>query len=519
MKKSTIWIIAIIMGFSFLALLYLQLSYIEEMAKMKKEQFDESVNRSLYQASRNLEVNETLRYLEKDVNETERRAFRQDSVSFHGDLNNGTVQHSHQYAVAGKDGTIYSSFQLKTITTKPSTIPKAMILRSDKNSINEASKSLQEIVRNRYVYQKALLDEVVYNILYTASDKPLRERINFKLLDQDIRAELLNNGINIPYHFTVSTADGREVYRCPDYTEDGLPYTYSQVLFRNDPSSKMGVVKIHFPDINGYIFSSVRFMIPSVVFTLVLLITFIFTIVVIFRQKRYTEIKNDFINNMTHELKTPIASISLAAQMLNDNSVGKSPAMLSHLGGVINDESKRLRFLVEKVLQMSMFDRKKAVFKKKELDLNEMVENIANSFTLRVEHTGGKIYTEIEAIDSAIYVDEMHFQNVIFNLLDNAVKYRKQDMPLDIYMKTWNDDQHLYLSIRDTGVGIKKENLKKIFEKFYRVHTGNLHDAKGFGLGLAYVRKIIDLHKGTIHVESEFGKGTKFTIALPVIKD
>ena len=519
MKKSTIWIIAIIMGLSFLALLYLQLSYIEEMAKMKKEQFDESVNRSLYQASRNLEVNETLRYLEKDVNETERRAFRQDSVSSHGDLNGGVVQHSHQYAVAGKDGTIYSSFQLKTITTKPSTIPKAMILRSDKNSISEASKSLQEIVRNRYVYQKALLDEVVYNILYTASEKPLRERINFKLLDQDIRAELLNNGINIPYHFTVSTADGREVYRCPDYTEDGLPYTYSQVLFRNDPSSKMGIVRIHFPDINGYIYSSVRFMIPSVVFTIVLLITFIFTIVVIFRQKRYTEIKNDFINNMTHELKTPIASISLAAQMLNDNSVGKSPAMLSHLGGVINDESKRLRFLVEKVLQMSMFDRKKAVFKKKELDLNEMVENIANSFTLRVEHTGGKIYTEIEAIDSAIYVDEMHFQNVIFNLLDNAVKYRKQDMPLDIYMKTWNDDLHLYLSIRDTGMGIKKENLKKIFEKFYRVHTGNLHDAKGFGLGLAYVKKIIDLHKGTIHVESEFGKGTKFTITLPVIKD
>ena len=519
MKKSTIWIIAIIMGFSFLALLYLQLSYIEEMAKMKKEQFDESVNRSLYQASRNLEVNETLRYLEKDVNETERRAFRQDSVSSHGDLNGGVVQHSHQYAVAGKDGTIYSSFQLKTITTKPSTIPKAMILRSDKNSISEASKSLQEIVRNRYVYQKALLDEVVYNILYTASEKPLGERINFKLLDQDIRAELLNNGINIPYHFTVSTADGREVYRCPDYTEDGLPYTYSQVLFRNDPSSKMGIVRIHFPDINGYIYSSVRFMIPSVVFTIVLLITFIFTIVVIFRQKRYTEIKNDFINNMTHELKTPIASISLAAQMLNDNSVGKSPAMLSHLGGVINDESKRLRFLVEKVLQMSMFDRKKAVFKKKELDLNEMVENIANSFTLRVEHTGGKIYTEIEAIDSAIYVDEMHFQNVIFNLLDNAVKYRKQDMPLDIYMKTWNDDLHLYLSIRDTGMGIKKENLKKIFEKFYRVHTGNLHDAKGFGLGLAYVKKIIDLHKGTIHVESEFGKGTKFTITLPVIKD
>ena len=519
MKKSAIWAIAIVMGLSFLGLLYLQISYIEEMAKMKKEQFDESVNRSLYQASHNLELNETLRYLEKDVNETERRAYRQDSILSRSGKLNDVIQHSHQYSVSGKDGTIYSSFELKTITTKPSTVPKAMILKSDKNSISVASKSLQEIVRNRYVYQKALLDEVVYNILYTASDKPLKERVNFKMLDQDIRVELLNNGINIPYHLTVATADGREVYRCPDYTEKGEEYTYSQVIFRNDPSSKMGVVSIHFPDINSYIFSSIRFMIPSVMFTLVLLITFVFTIVLIFRQKRYTEIKNDFINNMTHELKTPIASISLAAQMLNDESVTKSPSMMKHLGGVINDESKRLRFLVEKVLQMSMFDRKKAVFKKKELDLNELVENAANSFTLRVEHTGGKIYTDIEAVDSGIYVDEMHFQNVVFNLMDNAVKYRNPEKPLDIYMKTWNDDKNLYLSIRDTGIGIKKENLKKIFDKFYRVHTGNLHDAKGFGLGLAYVKKIVDLHKGEIHVESEYGKGTTFIISLPVIKN
>lgn len=229
--------------------------------------------------------------------------------------------------------------------------------------------------------------------------------------------------------------------------------------------------------------------------------------------------RNDFINNMTHELKTPISSISLAAQMLNDETVTKSSSMMSHLGGVINDEAKRLRFLVEKVLQMSMFERKKAIFKMKQLDLNEMVESVANTFTLRVEHTEGKIYTEIEAVNSTIYVDEMHFQNVIFNLMDNAVKYRKPDRPINIYIRTWNDDTSLYLSIRDTGVGIKKDNLKKVFEKFYRVHTGNVHDVKGFGLGLAYVKKIIDLHKGDITVESEYGKGTKFTIKLPIIKD
>ncbi len=519
MKKKTIWIVAIVMGLSFLGLLFMQLKYIKEMANMKKEQFDESVNRALYQASRNLELNETLRYLEKDVNETERRAYRKDSIGTRSGAPDGTIQQSHQYSVTGKDGTMYSSFEIKTIATRPSNMPKGMILRNDRNSITEASKSMREIVKNRYVYQKALLDEVVYSILYSASEKPLKERINFKLLDQDLKAELMNNGINIPYHFTVTTQDGREIYRCPDYTDDGEECSYSQLLFRNDPQSKTGIVKIHFPDMNSYIFSSVYFMIPSVIFTIVLLITFIFTIVVIFRQKRYSEIKNDFINNMTHELKTPISSISLAAQMLNDNSVTKSPAMMKHLGGVIGDETKRLRFLVEKVLQMSMFDKKKAVFKKKELDLNEMVENVAHSFTLRVEHTGGKIYVDIEAIDSKIYVDEVHFSNVLFNLMDNAVKYRKPDQPVDIYMKTWNDDTHLYVSVKDTGLGIKKEDLKKVFEKFYRVHTGNVHDVKGFGLGLAYVKKIVDLHKGEISINSEYGKGTTFTIKLPVIKD
>lgn len=517
MKKRTIWTIAVIMGLSFIGLLSLQLQYMKEMVNMKREQFDESVNRALYQASRNLELNETLRYLEKDVNETERRAFRHDSISHGNGINSGTVQHSTQYAVAGKDGTIYSSFELKTITTKPSQMPRAMILRNDRDQMSQSSKSMKEIVRNRYIYQKALLDEVIYSLLYSASDKPLKERINFKLLDQDLKAELMNNGINIPYHFSVTTQDGREVYRCPDYSDEGEEQNYSQVLFRNDPQHKMGIVHVHFPDMTKYIFSSVRFMMPSLVFSLVLLITFIYTIYIIFRQKKLTEIKNDFINNMTHELKTPISSISLAAQMLSDESVTKSPAMMKHLGGVVNDESKRLRFLVEKVLQMSMFEKKKAIFKKKELDLNEMVENAAQSFELRVEHTGGKIYTQIEAIDSALYVDEVHFTNVIYNLMDNAVKYCKQDAPLNIYLRTWNDEKYLYLSIQDTGIGMKKESLKKIFDKFYRVHTGNVHDVKGFGLGLAYVKKIVEMHDGKISVESTLGEGTTFTIQLPVL--
>uniref|UniRef100_UPI003FF060B2 sensor histidine kinase n=1 Tax=Prevotella sp. TaxID=59823 RepID=UPI003FF060B2 len=517
MKKKTIWTIAVIMGLSFILLLFLQLTYIREMANMKKEQFDESVNRALYQASRNLELNETLRYLEKDVRETERKENNQGNGS--AGAQKDTADSSSRRTANSFRGSNYLTFRMKMKMDNPVKMPKAMILINDKNSNNAASRSLQEIVKNRYVYQKALVDEVVMNMLYSASDKPLKERVNFKILDQDIKAELINNGVNIHYHFIVTTQDGREVYRCPDYSDEGSEFTYTQVLFRNDPSSKMGVVKVHFPDINSYIFSSIKFMIPSVFFTLILLVTFIITLVLVFRQKRYNEIKNDFVNNMTHELKTPIASISLATQMLNDDSVTKSEKMRKHLVGVITDETKRLRFLVEKVLQMSMFDRKKSSFKKKHLDLNEMVESIANSFSLRVEHTGGKINVDIGAVDSDIYVDEVNFQNVIFNLMDNAVKYRKTDEPVDIYLKTWNDDKWLYLSVHDTGKGIKKDDLKKIFEKFYRVGTGNVHDVKGFGLGLAYVKKVVDLHDGEIKVDSEYGKGSTFTIKLPVIHD
>lgn len=517
MKKKTIWTIAVIMGLSFILLLFLQLTYIREMANMKKEQFDESVNRALYQASRNLELNETLRYLEKDVRETERKENNQGNGS--AGAQKDAADSSSRRTANSFRGSNYLTFRMKMKMDNPVKMPKAMILINDKNSNNAASRSLQEIVKNRYVYQKALVDEVVMNMLYSASDKPLKERVNFKILDQDIKAELINNGVNIHYHFIVTTQDGREVYRCPDYSDEGSEFTYTQVLFRNDPSSKMGVVKVHFPDINSYIFSSIKFMIPSVFFTLILLVTFIITLVLVFRQKRYNEIKNDFVNNMTHELKTPIASISLATQMLNDDSVTKSEKMRKHLVGVITDETKRLRFLVEKVLQMSMFDRKKSSFKKKHLDLNEMVESIANSFSLRVEHTGGKINVDIGAVDSDIYVDEVNFQNVIFNLMDNAVKYRKTDEPVDIYLKTWNDDKWLYLSVHDTGKGIKKDDLKKIFEKFYRVGTGNVHDVKGFGLGLAYVKKVVDLHDGEIKVDSEYGKGSTFTIKLPVIHD
>lgn len=484
------------MGCSFLALLSLQVRYIEEMVTMRREQFDESVKRSLYNAAHKLELYETMRYLEKDAAE----------AANHPEV--GVEIHQYDFKNS-KDGKV-SSFEMRTII-----MPRRP--QQEKKDIPEASRSLQDIIRSRYAHQRALMDEVIYKILYTASNQPLEARVNFRALDRDLQAELLNNGIEIPYHFTVSTSDGREVYRCSDYEATGEEDAYSQILFGNDPPSKMGVLKIHFPTMNSYIFSSVRFMIPALFFTVVLCLTFMFTLYIIFRQKKVTELKNDFINNMTHEFKTPVSTISLAAQMLADDSVSKSPQMMQHVTGIINDEAKRLRFQVEKVLQISLFDEQKATLKTRELDVNELVTGVVNTFALKVEKNGGTIVTHLDATQPIVMGDEMHITNVVFNLLDNAVKYKRDDDPLRLTIRTWNESGKFCLSIQDNGIGIKKENLKRVFDRFYRVHTGNVHDVKGFGLGLAYVKKVIQDHRGSIRAESELGVGTKFVIVLPLL--
>ena len=463
---------------------------------MRREQFDESVKRSLYNAAHKLELYETMRYLEKDAAE----------AANHPEV--GVEIHQYDFKNS-KDGKV-SSFEMRTII-----MPRRP--QQEKKDIPEASRSLQDVIRSRYAHQRALMDEVIYKILYTASNQPLEARVNFRALDRDLQAELLNNGIEIPYHFTVSTSDGREVYRCSDYEATGEEDAYSQILFGNDPPSKMGLLKIHFPTMNSYIFSSVRFMIPALFFTVVLCLTFMFTLYIIFRQKKVTELKNDFINNMTHEFKTPVSTISLAAQMLADDSVSKSPQMMQHVTGIINDEAKRLRFQVEKVLQISLFDEQKATLKTRELDVNELVTGVVNTFALKVEKNGGTIVTHLDATQPIVMGDEMHITNVVFNLLDNAVKYKRDDDPLRLTIRTWNESGKFCLSIQDNGMGIKKENLKRVFDRFYRVHTGNVHDVKGFGLGLAYVKKVIQDHRGTIRAESELGVGTKFIIVLPLL--
>ena len=505
MKKPAIIILVIVMGVSLANLLALQVRYIEEITSLRYAHFNESVKRSLYETAHKLELSEAKRYLEQGADAAPGITTVVDSI--HTSTDTTIVQRTHQ-AVA-KDGSVFRSRE-----TTASTNLSDKYFTKKGTSKSEQKRSLEELMALRYAKEKALVDDVIYSILYTASDNPLERRIDFVELDQILNTELNSNGISIPYHFTVYNNNGQVVYQCTDYEEKGSSHTFTEPLFSNDPVQNGGTLEVHFPELGRYVWRSMWFILPSVIFTLILLVTLIMTLTQLVRQKKLTELKNDFINNMTHEFKTPISSISLAAQMLGDESVKKTPALTQRLTSTIMDETKRLRFQVEKVLQMSMYSNQQANLHMKEVDINELIAGVCHTFTLKVEKNHGKIITKLQATDSITCVDDMHFTNVIFNLMDNAVKYKRPDADLELVVETWNEPGLLCISVKDNGIGIKKEDLKRIFDRFYRVHTGNVHDVKGFGLGLAYVHKIVKDHKGTIVAESEYGIGTKFIIKL-----
>ena len=509
MKKFTIWVVGLIMAVCCVALLFLQLSYIDAMVKMRKDHFEESVRRSLHSVAYNLEINEMRQYL---------------SDEFQRDFDFGRLLDEkllyRQHTVMGSSGEAYTFYEFKLVDEKPS-ITDAGRKFGDKRdmSVQGVNKLSQDIIKMKYRYQRNLFDRVIYDVIMNAGAKPLATRIDVDALYKNLKSELASNGVELPFQFSLKDNSGAVLFRSEGYTGGASQKVYREALFTNDVFNRISTLDVSFPTsyLNNYIYGSVKFMIPSLLFTLVMLITFVITLYMAIRHKRITEMKNDFINNMTHEFKTPISTISLAAQMLQDQSVAKSPDMYGKLSGVITSESKRLRFQVDKVLQMSMFDDKdNAALKMKELDANELVLGIANTFAVKVEQNGGKIDLELDADDPFVYVDEMHFTNVIFNLMDNAMKYKRPDVPLDLVVRTWNAGGKFMLSIKDNGIGIKKEHLKKIFDRFFRVTTGNVHDVKGFGLGLAYVKQIVVAHKGSIRAESEPGVGTTFVIVLPL---
>ena len=350
------------------------------------------------------------------------------------------------------------------------------------------------------------------------ADLPLSERIPPTFLAQALDTALKRNAILLDYKYTVlTTIDGKNSYimGSEDYKPGKRTIPYRKLLLAGDDPVKPDFLCVYFPDQNSSFFSSTSFLVfPSLLLTLIIIVIFIVTLQIILRQKKISQIKNDFINNMTHELKTPISTISLASQMLRDSSVSLSKSTVDHISGVIFDESKRLSNQVEKVLQMAVFNEGKLKLKFTQIDLNKLAESVASNFEIRVSNENGELKTDLQAENPFIRGDEVHITNVFFNLLDNAVKYSKTK-PI-IELSTENKNGWVIVQVKDNGIGIPKENQTQIFERFYRVPTGNIHNVKGFGLGLSYVKRIIDVHNGKIKVDSTLGKGTRFRLYFPL---
>jgi two-component system phosphate regulon sensor histidine kinase PhoR len=274
------------------------------------------------------------------------------------------------------------------------------------------------------------------------------------------------------------------------------------------------MLTVYFPNERGYIFRSMwGMLLLSAFFILTIILLFYYSISTIYRQKKLSEVKNDFINNMTHELKTPISTISLACEVLGDADIAKTKERTDRYVSMIKEENKRLQVLVENVLQSAVLDKGNFKLKPGPVNVHDLIHQAVGSVKLAVDKKGGQIFTDLHATDDRIIADRTHVQNVIYNLLDNAVKYTP-GVP-EIRIITKDAPNAFEFIIKDNGIGISRENSRRIFEKLYRVPTGNVHDVKGFGLGLSYVKAIVDKHGGQVWVESEPGNGSEFHVRLP----
>lgn len=509
MKKTTIWILIISMFITFFGLVILQARYVRINAEIIEGQFNDNVQRSLFQTVSLVEENEALEYLGSTLEGVDYRKNKNKVLSM--DAANIKLKNDIDSMA---ENLKLTSEQLNRPSIRLST-------RHGKATIEETSRYLQETFQQNFSRSKTILDQAVFRWLKETDKKEISDRVNFEELDGILSKVLVNNGVNLPFYYSIVDKQGKVLYIChKDIHQEVVNYqnnVYTQKLFPFEESERSAYIQVVFPTKQNYILNSMNLLFPSLVLVLLILGVFIVAIVIIFRQKRLNNIKNDFVNNMTHEFKTPISTISLASQMLQDTGVGKTPETLKQISNVIRDETKRLSFQVEKVLQMAIFEREKSPLKLNELRINSLIGDIINNFSLKVTSKGGKITSKLNALNDAALVDEVHFTNVIFNLMDNALKY--SDKPLLLTVETWNEKDKLFIGIEDNGIGIHKDDVKRIFEKFYRVSTGNLHNVKGFGLGLAYVKKIVNDHHGTIKVESELNIGTKFIIIIPSLKN
>ena len=357
------------------------------------------------------------------------------------------------------------------------------------------------------------------------------QRFNLEDINNKIKRSFLQNKLkNIPFEFGIASFDRNDnnVFEIvsPNFVmayEDTVNNWTCPVLleaFSGTAGENLTVSEglfVVIPNIKSLVLKDLRWRIAtSVLFTIIILAAFYLTVRTMLRQKKLGEIKNDFINNMTHEFKTPIATISLAVDAMRNDKVISDKDKLRYFSGIIKEENQRMNRQVETILKASQLEKQEVDLNLKPVNVHEIIRDVVDNFALQLESKNGKVDLMLNATNDLVDADEVHFSNLVNNLVDNAVKYARDNTPPHIRISTQSGSKYFTFRIEDNGIGMNRDTVKRIFERFYRAHTGNMHNVKGFGLGLSYVKTMVEAHHGEIKAESTLGKGSVFTIDIPL---
>jgi two-component system, OmpR family, phosphate regulon sensor histidine kinase PhoR len=526
MNKLFFKILVLLMSLSLIGIILVQVYWFNTSFENNDEQFKFHVKSVIGNVAEKLQEQEEFTYYDrfnKYKDSTGKLPQKNDLLEFYyvqkNHKNNTTIVFTN--SISSDDYNISSSFfdkksdslKLKNFNSKRVT----EVYDNNRFDNTKVQSNLTPDVKIEKSGNLDVLDEVAYKINYKeiASAMPLQERVSKDDIQKLLKKELEEYGVNTKFEFGIFSSG-----LATKVKSDGFVYnadnTYSIPIFSDNEGNNKYQLLVSFPLKRKFLLSDlVGITLLSIIFTLIIIIAYTSALNQLIRQRNISEIKTDFINNMTHEFKTPIATINLALDAIkNPKIIGDKDMVLKYLQ-MIKDENKRMHAQVENVLRISKLEKKELDISKESINIQEVIEDAIEHVHLILEDREGTIVKHFNAERTIVLLNEVHFINVIVNILENAIKYSPNVPKIDIF--TENIKDFLVIKVKDNGIGMSKVAQKRVFEKFYREHTGDLHDVKGHGLGLAYVKKIIDDHNGQIYVESEKGKGSTFIIKLPLI--
>lgn len=499
-----------------ISLIGIQSYWINSAVKLNKKHLSQLINQSLLQISKDLETNETVFEISNEIYSYKKDTSKSNALIF---KNQKLFSDDSEMFFVKQNSYIKGENGYTRDTSYKVYKNDSLIINDTKHYSNTSEDKIKNTDLEKHIKKyggnKSLFIEKIVNRLLDYNED-ITKRVKRCEINKLLSKYFKKNEIDVNYSFAIKQGNsGEYIIWSDNFKEPIKGKIYSTKLFPNDIRNSDYYLDVVVQNKTIVIFKSLWMMGgSSILITLIILLIFTITTYIIYRQKKLSEIKNDFVSNMTHELKTPISTISLAAQMLEDSSISPEKKNIETISRIIKNESSRLSNQVDKVLQTAIFDQGIIKLKLREIDINIIIDRIYKNFIIQVEKENGNLKINLTAKNAIIFIDEVHFTNVLINLLENALKY-KRDIP-EIIIDTYNKDNYLCISIKDNGIGIKNEDKKRVFDKFYRVHTGNLHDVKGFGLGLNYVKRIVEGHGGKITLTSKIDKGSEFIIKVPL---